>query len=201
MVAGAILLAAGSGVRFGGRKQDLIFHNAPVWRYPYDVLSRFIDREHSIVVGKDLPGGETRTLSVSIGLQTLPDDTERVIIAEAARPLVTSEQIKILLDDTHDSVSFVKPLVNTVIYRNGNYLNREELYELLTPQAFDFQKLKYAYSHRNSDNFTDETRIMYEVLGIKPFFIETGQNLFKLTYQEDIAVLESLYQRQKECIS
>jgi 2-C-methyl-D-erythritol 4-phosphate cytidylyltransferase len=201
MVAGAVLLAAGSGVRFGGKKQDVIFHGFSVWHYPYEVLSKFIDREHLVVVGKDIPGGDTRTLSVSIGLASLPDDTSRVIIAEAARPLVTPEQIAVLLNETHDSVSFVKPLVNTVVYRNGAYMNREDLYELLTPQAFDFPKLKYAYAHRSSDTFTDETRIMYEVHGIKPFFIETGQNLFKLTYQEDIAILESLYQHQKECIS
>ena len=200
MVAGAIILAAGSGVRFGGKKQDINFHGVPVWQYSYQVLSKFIDRKHLVIVGKDMSGGKTRTLSVSIGLANLPDDTTRVIIAEAARPLVNHGQIETLLNDCHDSVSFVKPLVNTVIYRNGTFLNREELYELLTPQAFDFPKLKYAYANRSSDDFTDETRIMYEVLGIKPFFIETGQNLFKITYQEDIAVLESLYQRQKECM-
>ena len=198
MNAGAILLAAGSGVRFGGKKQDVEFHGQPLWKYSYEVLCNLFDSERIIVVGKDIPGGATRTLSVEAGINNLPDDTGRVVIAEAARPLVTPEQINILLNDCHESVSFVKPLVNTVIFRNGNYLNREELYELLTPQAFDFKKLKYAYAHRSSDNFTDETRIMYEVHGIKPFFIETGQNLFKLTYQEDIAVLESLYQRQKE---
>ena len=201
MVAGAVLLAAGNGTRFGAKKQDILFHNKPVWSYPYEVLCRFIDRKHLIVVGKDIAGGDTRTLSVSIGLANLPEDTSRVIIVEAARPLVTPAQIETLLNDKHDSVSFVKPLVNTVVYRNGAYLNREELYELLTPQAFDFPKLKYAYTHRNSDNFTDETRIMYEVHGIMPFFIETGQNLFKLTYQEDVSVLESLYQRQKERLS
>ena len=198
MRAGAVLLAAGSGVRFGGRKQDMVFHGLPVWRYAYDVLSSFVERRHLVVVGQDMPGGDTRTLSVSIGLAYLPSDTERVIIAEAARPFVLPEQIDVLLKDAHDSVSFVKPLVNTVIFRNGTYINRQELYELLTPQAFSFPLLKYAYDHRPSDDFTDETRIMYEVHGIKPFFIETGQNLFKLTYREDLAVLEALYQQRKE---
>ncbi|MBQ7220597.1 MAG: 2-C-methyl-D-erythritol 4-phosphate cytidylyltransferase [Synergistaceae bacterium] len=201
MITGAILLAAGSGVRFGGKKQDLIFHGSPLWRYAYNILNKFIDSTHLVAVGQDILGGETRTLSVSIGLANLPDDTERVIIAEAARPFVLPEQVDKLIKDNHDSASFVKPLVNTVIFRDGSYIDREHLYELLTPQAFSFPKLRYAYSHRSSDNFTDETRIMYEVLGIKPFFIETGQNLFKLTYQEDIAVLESLYQHYKERIS
>lgn len=193
MITGALLLAAGSGTRFGSRKQDIIFHDKVLWRYAYDVLTSLIDREKIIVVGKDIPGGETRTESVNAGLMSLPQNLERVIIAEAARPFVTSQQIQILMNDTHDSVSFVKPLVNTVIYKNGDYINRSDLYDLLTPQAFNFKKLKQAYENRSSNNFTDDTRIMYEFHGIKPFFIETGQNLFKLTYKEDIAILESLY--------
>lgn len=52
--------------------------------------------------------------------------------------MVTKEQIQQLLEDDHSSVSFVRPLVNAVIYRNGTYINREDLYELLTPQAVDY---------------------------------------------------------------
>ena len=192
----AIILAAGLGKRFKGKKQDLEFHGKPIWRYSYDLITEIISKDRVIVVGRDIEGGQTRSQSVIKGLKALPADTSRVIILEAARPLVTLQQISMLLNDNHDSVSFVMPLVNTVIQRDGKYLNRDELYELLTPQAFNYKLLLDAYRNGNFQDMTDETRIMYEYYGIKPFFIETGQNLFKLTYKRDIAILESIYHMQ-----
>lgn len=103
------------------------------------------------------------------------------------------DQINILLEDSYPSTSFVMPLVNTVIYRNGSYLNRQELYDLLTPQAFHFRQLKVAYDTGNFGDMTDETRVMYEFYGIKPHLIETGQNLVKVTYKRDIPVVEKLF--------
>ena len=45
---------------------------------------------------------------------------------------------------------------------------------------------------------TDETRVMFEYHGIRPHFIETGNNLFKVTYPGDLDIIESIYQAQKE---
>lgn len=192
---GAVLLAAGKGERFKGAKQDLEFHGKAMWKYPYGLLQEIVDPKHLVVVGKDIPGGHTRSHSVRIGLNALPEDTDRVIIVEAARPMVTHGQLLQLLEDPHPSVSFVKPLVDTVVFRNGNYLNRDELYDLLTPQAFDYRLLKsaYAQAEQQFENMTDETRVMFEAYGIQPFFIETGSNLYKVTYPEDITVLEFIY--------
>ncbi len=194
---GAIILAGGRGERFNGAKQDVEFHGKALWRYPFDLVSQFVKRESIVVVGKDCKGGKTRSKSVMQGLARLSEDTERVIILEAVRPMVTPEQIQVLLEDTHPSTTFVMPLVNTVVWRNGEYINRYDLYELLTPQAFDCRMLKDAYESGKFKDMTDETRVMFEYHGIKPFFIETGQNLFKVTYRRDIPVLESIYQMQR----
>ena len=40
---------------------------------------------------------------------------------------------------------------------------------------------------------TDETRVMFEEYGIKPTFVEGGDNLYKVTYPKDIAFLESFF--------
>ena len=190
----AIILAAGKGTRYGGNKQDVLFHNKPLWENVYNTATKVVEPNRVITVGKDIPGGETRTESVICGLKALPSDTERVIILEAARPLVTICQIRELLNATHPSVSFVRPLVNTVIYRDGTYLNRNELYDLLTPQAFDYHMLLEAYRKGNNLDLTDETRIMYEFYGIKPLLLETHNNLFKVTYPGDMSIIESIYQ-------
>lgn len=192
----ALILAAGKGTRYNGTKQDVIFHGKQLWRYAYETALDVVRDDHIVVVGKDIPGGETRTGSVLNGLRALPKDTDRVIIVEAARPMVTAEQIRTLLNASHPSVSFVRSLVNTVVYRDGRYINRDELYDLLTPQAFDYKMLLEAYKSGQFTDMTDETRIMFEYHGIKPHFIETGSNLFKVTYMGDLDIIESIYQTQ-----
>lgn len=190
----AILLAAGKGTRYKGTKQDVLFHDKPLWRYAYETTMNIVGKDRIVAVGKDIAGGETRTGSVLNGLEALPQDTDRVIIVEAARPMVTKEQVLELLTDEHPSTSFVRPLVNTVVYRDGTYINREDLYDLLTPQAFDYKMLLEAYRSGQFNDMTDETRAMFEYHGIKPHFIETGSNLFKVTYPGDLDIIESIYQ-------
>lgn len=194
----AILLAAGKGMRYKEIKQDVLFHNKPLWRYAYDTTVTVLGYENIVIVGKDIPGGDTRARSVMNGLAALPEDTDRVIIVEAARPMVTEYQIRQLVENSHPSVSFVSPLVNSVVHRNGLPIDREELYNILTPQAFDYKLLRDAYLSGKFDNVTEELRVMYEFYGIRPYFIETGTNLYKVTYPGDLEIIESIYQQLKK---
>ncbi len=194
----AILLAAGSGTRYKGKKQDIVFRGKPLWKYVFDTVAEVVEENRIVVVGKTVPGGKTRSESVICGLHALPDDSERVIVVEAARPLILPDQVRQLLSDDHPSVSFVRPLVNTVIYRDGRYLNRNDLYDLLTPQAFDYTLLRQAYDSGRFTDTTDETRVMYEYHGIRPYFIETGSNLYKVTYPGDMDMIEHLYRQLQE---
>lgn len=88
----AILLAAGKGTRYHGRKQDVIFHDKPLWRYAYETVESIVGHDRIVAVGKDIEGGVTRTESVIKGLDAIPVDTDRVVIVEAARPMVTKKQ-------------------------------------------------------------------------------------------------------------
>lgn len=196
MKTGIVILAGGKGTRFGGKKQDMIFHGKPLWKHVYDTAATVSD--NIVVVGRDIPAGNTRSGSVINGLNALPDDTDMVLLAEAARPLVTSRQMIELLKDEYPSKSFVMPLVNTVIGRDGTYYDRNKMYDLLVPQSFDYSLLKKAYMTGKYSDMTDETKVMFEEYGIKPKLIETSQNLFKVTYQRDIGVIEILYQFMKE---
>lgn len=195
---GAIVLAAGFSTRYGGqKKQDLEFHGKQIWQYSYDTAKSVVGEGNIVAVGKDMPGGETRTKSVIIGLKALPADTERVVILDAARPMVTAEQIKGILANPNPSCTLVRPLVNTPIFRDGTYVNRSEMYDMLVPQAFDYKLLLEAYESGKFVDMTDETRVMYEYHGIKPTLIETENNLYKVTYPGDLLVIESIYQQMK----
>lgn len=192
----AIVLAAGKGTRYKEKKQDVLFRGKELWKYAYETTKAVVGENRIVVVGKDILGGETRTQSVLKGLEALPEDTERVVIVEAARPMITKEQIMQLLNDINPSTSFVRPLVNTVVFRDGRYIDRNDLYDLLTPQAFDYRLLLEAYRSGKFSDMTDETRVMFEFHGIKPSFIETDSNLFKVTYPGDLDIIESIYRSQ-----
>lgn len=189
---GAVVLAGGKGERFQGQKQFCELKGKPLWQHVYDKIFAVLQSDNIIVVGVDIPGGETRTESVIRGLNRLSPDTKRVIIAESARPLVTKRQIEEILFDNAPSTSFVMPLVNTVIKRDGAYINREEMYELLTPQAFDYPLINQALNSGQFRNMTDETRVMFEFYGIRAHLIETSENLFKVTYKRDLSIIEGL---------
>lgn len=193
---GAIILAGGKGTRFRGPKQFVSLSGKPMWEIVRDKARDVLANQNIVTVGVDIPGGETRTGSVINGMRALHPETSRVIILEAARPLVRREQIQELLLAPEPSVTFVIPLVNTVIKRNGEYLNRSELYELLTPQAFDYALLLKALNSGRFKDMTDETRTMYEYWNITPRFIETTENLLKITYQRDIPIIEKLLEEE-----
>ena len=121
-----------------------------------------------------------------------------MIVLEAARPLVTVGQIEKLLKDAYESSTFVLPLVNTVIGRDGTFYERSNFYDLLTPQAFDYRMLKQAYDTGKYRDTTDETIVMYQEYGITPHFIVDGENLFKVTYERDMEIIKQLLKQQEE---
>lgn len=194
----AIILAGGSGTRFGGevKKQFLEFHGKPLWRHLYDTVISVIPKENVVVVGIDIPGGQTRSGSVKNGLDWIKEkgNCRRVICMEAARALVTKQQIEEIINSKSPSCCFVTPVVDTVILTNKTYLTRSECRHLVSPQAFDFNLLYEAYANCDlSEMRTDETRLMNDTYGIKPDFLEGGDNLYKVTYPKDIAVIEQIY--------
>ena len=188
----AIILAGGQGNRFHGKKQFTTVQGRPMWEYPYAAAVAALGEERVKIVGIEIPGGRTRTESVIRGMEAVDADTERIVIVEAARPLVTETEIRQLMEDPSPSSTFVRPLVNTVIFRDGTYLDRNALYELLTPQAFDYPLLREALQSGRFTDMTDETRVMFEYHGIPPHFLETTAPLFKVTYPQDLSIVETM---------
>jgi len=184
-----IILAAGDGLRFGEKKQFINFHGKEIWRYVFDTAMDLLDE--IVVVGVDFNGGKTRQESVRIGLDSIHGD--KVIIFDAARPFVTGEQIKKIITEViiYPSVSYAIRQTDT-IYHNGVWA-RNELRALQVPQAFDAKLLRHAHQHAARFGATDDTILIFNTYGIKPKLLEGGQNLYKLTYPEDIKILEAIY--------
>jgi 2-C-methyl-D-erythritol 4-phosphate cytidylyltransferase len=196
-----VLLAGGEGSRYGGRKQFELMEGKPLWRWVFDAAAEVVAPGNILVVGTDVPAGDIRPHSVLNGLEALRKkgarDDERVIIAEAARPLVKSEQFRQLIDCGANSAGFVNPLVNTIIKRNGDPVRRSDYYELLTPFIFKFGLIYNAYKSGKYDHVTDDTRAVYEYCGLKPLLLETTRNLYKVTYPGDLEIVKALLKNMK----
>ena len=203
MSVSAIILAAGTGERFGKEKQFVEFQGKPLWRHVYNKCLDANIFESIVIVGVDgadetylsgrvfflSKGGKTRQESVFYGLHKIR--SKRVVILEAARPLVTVEQIKTIATHTGHSVSFVAPAVETIIYQ-GEHLDRNSCEILQVPQAFTTMLLVEAHMMTCETNATDDTVLMRKMLKIRPDLIPGGHNLFKITYPHDIKVLEHI---------
>lgn len=192
-----LILAAGQGTRFGAKKQFIKFKGKELWKHTYDKICSILPKESVVVVGIDVQGGNTRSRSVINGLQELKNrgHFDRVIILEAARPLVTNDQLNEIINDTYPSTTYVLPLVNTIIKKDCTYLDRNDYYSMTTPVGFNFDLLYDAYMSEKYLDMTDDTRVMYEYYGIKPHFLNGAENLMKLTYPSDLYVLEMLSEK------
>ena len=196
---GAIILAGGSGTRFKGLKQFQLIDNLPLWKFLYIKVNKYIDASNIIVVGVDIPGGDSRTKSVLNGLTFFKNSNIlRIIIFESARPLISIKNIEIILKDNSESITFIKPLVNSITKISGDYVDRDDFRELLTPQAFNFSKLFDAFLSLKRFDYTDETRIYHEKYSIYPKTIEGDDTLFKVTYPKDLVILKALHEEFKK---
>ncbi len=178
------------------KKQHIMFHGKELWRHLYDTVCRILPKEQVVVVGMDIPGGNTRSESVKYGLEWISSkgDCKKVVICEAARAFVTEKQLRDIIELDSKSCCFVNPVVDTVILTDKTYLTRSECRHLVSPQAFDFELLFNAYRNCDlSEIRTDETRLMNDVYGIKPDFLEGGENLTKVTYPKDIAIIDYIF--------
>ena len=225
----AILLAGGSGRRLAQKTQDktlLMIGGKPVIQYSLEAFSRSEYVEKVVVVFRDeaqrqaiaetVPdglassmlwarGGEERQDSVWAGLQTLPRQTEVVLIHDGARPMIASQAIdQVALAARDGQVACVARSVTDTIKKrtytdNGyvlNTLNRDELWAMETPQAFRYSLIHDAYAKiiYSGWKITDDLAAI-ESQSIPTTFIENPTPNPKLTNAEDIAYLEFLRKR------
>ena len=149
-----------------------------------------------------IPGGETRQVSVAIGLFTLggaADDL--VLVHDGARPLVTPEIITRCLDGAREFGNAVAalPLTDTlkavddaqIVQRT---VDREGLWAVQTPQAFRIATLFDAHIAARDQGWsgTDEASLV-ERFGAEPVHLVLGapDNL-KVTRPGDLKLAEAL---------
>src|SRR5438132_7493514 len=110
----------------------------------HDEIKTIVRDENFKKVRTIIPGGKHRQDSVRAGLEHLDSATRWVAVHDAARPLVTPEQIERVFQqcDNHAAAALAEPVNDTLKRADSDLLvsasvDRDQLYSMQTPQVFE----------------------------------------------------------------
>lgn len=219
MKTAALIVAAGAGSRFGGAvpKQYVLLLGRPVLRWTVESLLAVPAIDHIQVVinpamraryeeavaGLNLPppvdGGVSRQDSVRLGLEALATAApDRVLIHDAARPLVKRGVVARILDALADHAAVLPALpVADALQRadgHGNGLGSVEragLWRAQTPQGFRYDAILTAHRAAAGLALADDVAVA-ERSGLKVKLVEGAEETMKITHEPDRALVEAL---------
>lgn len=148
-------------------------------------------------------GGARRQDSVRCGMDALDDDTEMVLIHDAARPFCSADLIRrvVLAAEKHGAAVPGLPVADTLKRLNNEgfvdtTLDRRHLVSVQTPQGFRLGLLKQAYQNAWTRNLTatDDAGLV-EHLGQPVAVVEGEAGNFKITRPYDLKLAEMLLAR------
>ena len=208
----AILVAAGSGVRFGAvtPKQFLSVAGRPVIRWAAEALAAETDLLQPVGEAGPIdaalagiahlpvvPGGATRQDSVRAGLEALARHSpDIVLVHDAARPMIPPGTISALLAALETAPGAIPAVaVADTLKRSTDGLisetvSRDNLFRAQTPQAFRYLALLAA--HRSGLTGTTDDAALLEATGGKIRLVPGSDDNIKLTYPEDSVRLQRI---------
>jgi len=226
-VVSAIIVAAGDSRRMGFDKLFAVIAGKPVVAHTicaferaksvdgivvvaredrHDEIKRMIGDENFKKVRSIISGGKRRQDSVRAGLDHLESAARYVAVHDAARPLVTPDQIERLFQQCqiHGAAALAEPVNDTLKRADADLLvtgsvDRRELYAMQTPQMFWRALIDEAYRAVYAEDIlvTDEVSAV-ERLGRKITLVPNEDFNFKITYPRDLLLAEFvLTQRRK----
>ncbi len=157
-------------------------------------------------------GGNSRTESVSLGLDTISDavDDDLVLVHDGARCLVTTEEITACIDGLkdHPVCASAVPVKNTLkeieitssgAVRVTGTPDRSRFYEILTPQGFKYKDIRMCYSKaaEAGATATDDTALA-TAYGLDVYLTKGLYSNLKITTPEDIAIASEIVRTRGE---
>ncbi len=201
-----IVVAAGSGARFGAAKQFAEVNGRRAVDRAVELAGEVSD---GVVVAlpPDIPwagppvaalvqGGASRSASVRAGLEALPADAEVIVVHDAARPLARRELFDLVIEAVAGGADGAVPglRITDTVKRVENHhvadtVDRHELIVVQTPQAFRADRLRAA--HDGEPDETDDAALV-EAAGGTVVVVEGDPTNIKLTRATDLVVAEAL---------
>lgn len=157
---------------------------------------------------KVVAGGRERQYSIANAIKVVPGTTKTILVHDGARPLITEECIKGVIQAAvlYKAAVVAVAVKNTIktVDENGwvtGTLERNKLWSIQTPQGFDAQLLRRAYAKAEQDHFvgTDDASLV-ERLGIKVKIVCGCYDNLKVTTPEDLTIAEALLKERKSIL-
>lgn len=209
----ALIVAAGTGSRFGGslpkqyhelggeailRRSVMAFLNHPHINNVRVVINPDHRAMYDEAVGdlglaEPITGGASRQESVHLGLEALFKDgkPDLVMIHDAARPLIdaaTITDVRRALNEAKGAIA-AKPLVDTL--KRGDdavittTIDRANLWQAHTPQAFHFDEILVAHRAAAGAQLTDDAAVA-EKAGMTVTLVPSNPDNMKITNPDDL---------------
>jgi 2-C-methyl-D-erythritol 4-phosphate cytidylyltransferase len=206
-----VVVAGGSGSRFGGPKQFELVGRHRMIDASVEVASSAGTRVVVVVPASDVSsesavfearatvvaGGSTRSESVRAGLAAVPADATIVCVHDAARPFASVELYRSVIgavsDDADGAVPGL-PVTDTVkvVDATGAVERtppRDRLVAVQTPQAFRADVLRRA--HASGGEGTDDAALV-EALGCRVVVVAGEPDNRKITHPDDLRWAQAL---------
>lgn len=221
MATGMIVLAGGIGKRIGRPvpKQFLLLGGNPLLVHVLEKVlpiesigdvvitcpASHIDDTRELVANhgfdperfRCVEGGASRQESVRRGLQAL-GEVDCVVIHEAVRPLVTTEEFQALLDAPDPNAMYGIPIPFTVL-KGQDYveelLERSELVNVQLPQKFEAARLREAHeaARREERTFTEDASLFVHYTDAPVRILAGSDRNVKITVPTDLVIAEAIY--------
>lgn len=202
----AVVVAGGTGSRFGAAKQFAELAGRPLVAWSLDTARQSCQGVVLVVpagtpagawdVDAVVTGGATRAESVRAGLAAVPATAEIIAVHDAARPLARPELWRAVLDAIRagaDGAIPAAPVTDTVkeVDTDGRLvtLDRSRLVAVQTPQAFRASVLRRA--HLAGEDATDDAALV-EAAGGRVVLVEGPADNLKITSPSDLIVAAAL---------
>lgn len=217
----AIIVAGGSGKRFGSAKpkQFLLLQKKPMFLWSILAFKKIKQcKQIILVVPKDkelelkkykklynidiVCGGKERYNSVINGINCIKDNIDIVAVHDGARPLVTPKIINDVLIKANKygcAIAACKAKDTIKFSYNGKYIkesiNRNNIWQAQTPQIFKTNIIKKIYSNKIQKTITDDAQLA-EKYNKKVYLVDSGYENFKITHKEDFKLAEFIIKQR-----
>ena len=210
----AIILAAGSGLRFGTKtpKQFTNLNGKMIVEYSIDKFSSNNNIDEIIVVCSEkwknklkkkyqkikyTNGGDTRLESSYLGLLKSDSNCVNVLIHDAARPFISNKLIDsalFYLNNFDGAIPIIDSDDSLIDKNTLKYPSREKTKLVQTPQAFNYKKILKAYTQLankslfNNKIFKDDLSVLLKYnKNVKIKLFDGEKSNFKITHKHDYA--------------
>ena len=169
-----------------------------------EILTAFSKQYKITKLAWIVEGGETGQASIRNGVNACAEryaDDDIILVHDAVRPLVTRDIITdcIVQASRHGSAITVIPETTVMLRKRDEQsadevVDREQLAQTQTPQAFPLGRLKWAHEEALKRGITNATAScsMFIDLGETVYFARGAETNIKLTTQEDTKMLKAL---------